>query len=233
MLWVEGLDAFYGNSHVLRRIDLGVGEGEVVAVLGRNGVGKTTLLKSIMGLLHVRSGRIRLREADITNLPPYRIALHGIGYVPQEREIFPDFTVLENLKIGGLETNGRDLDRTIGEMCELFPLLGTRRNQLGGTLSGGEQQILALARALVGRPRLLLLDEPTEGIQPTTIAYIVEKLSEINRRLRVSILLVEQNLGVAFRLATRCYILEKGEVVATGTPDTLRDDAIIKKHLAF
>lgn len=231
MLRIEGLNVFYGDSPALRAIDLEVGEAEIVAVLGRNGVGKTTLLKAIMGLLPVRSGHIRFGDAEITNLPPYRVVRHGIGYVPQEREMFPGFTVYENLKIGGLETNGRELGRAIEEMCILFPLLRERSNQLGGTLSGGEQQILALARALVGRPRLLLLDEPTEGIQPSTIAYIVEKLLEINRRLGVSILLVEQNLAVAFRMAQRCYILEKGQVVVKGTPGTLRDDVIIKRHL--
>jgi len=199
MLSVRGLDQYYGGSHTLRSIDLEVPAGSCTALLGRNGVGKTTLLRCLVGELPVRRGTVELGGADVTPLPSYERARLGMGYVPQGREIFSRLTVSENLSVGETAAGGgATVERA--ELEELFPILRTMRNRRGGDLSGGQQQQLAIARALISRPRLLLLDEPTEGIQPSTIKEIGRVLRALLAR-KMTIVLVEQYLDFALELA--------------------------------
>ena len=221
MLRIEALEVCYGESRVLRGVTLEVPPNGVVCLLGRNGAGKTTLLKSIMGLLPARSGRVIFDGRDITALEPYRRARAGIAYVPQGREILPQLTVRENLLLGG---------ELAERVFELFPALRNMLNRKGGDLSGGQQQQLALARALLSQPRLLLLDEPTEGIQPSIIDEIEDVLARIKAEARFSVLLVEQYFEFAWRLADYCYVLEKGAVAAQGTTADLGEDAA-RRHL--
>ena len=206
MLRLENVHAFYGKSHILHGVSLEVGEGEVVGILGRNGVGKTTTLKSIIGLVE-RKGLIEFNGQDISRLPPYRIARLGIGYVPQGRMIFPELTVMENLLVGTKE----EKPETLKEIFDLFPRLEERKTQIAGTLSGGEQQMLAIARALMLEPELILMDEPTEGLMPIMVSRIKEVVHEINER-GVSVLLVEQNAKMALDTVERVYIMEKGMI---------------------
>lgn len=229
MLKVERLNVFYGQSHVLRDVSLTVPTGQVVCLMGRNGVGKTTLLKGIMGLLPARSGRVTLDGEEITNLSSNTRARRGIGYSPQGREIFPHLTVLENLSLGLL---ARKQDGAIpDEVFRLFPSLRTLLQRKGGVLSGGEQQQLAIARILVTHPKLLLLDEPTEGIQPSIILEIERVIRRLKETRTISILLVEQYLEFALRLADWCYILEKGSIVSDGPTQDLKGE-IVRRHLS-
>jgi urea transport system ATP-binding protein len=217
MLRVEGLDAAYGLSQVLWGIDLAVAPGEAAALLGRNGVGKTTLLRTILGL-HPRSGgRVLVGDdpaVDVTHLPAHRRARLGVGYVPQGRHIFPHLTVEENLEVG-LAAAARGA-RVPALVYDLFPVLGEMRGRMGGVLSGGQQQQLAIGRALAARPRLLILDEPTEGVQPSIILQIEDALRRICRELGVAILLVEQYLELAWSFATRYFVMQKGRIVDRG-----------------
>jgi urea transport system ATP-binding protein len=228
MLAVERLDVAYGGSQVLWGVDLAVAAGEVVCLMGRNGVGKTTLLKTVMGLLPARGGRVTFDGADVTRWPPHRRARAGIGYVPQGREIFPHLSVEENLRVAQLGC-GRSDD--VGDVLELFPALRRLLARKGGVLSGGEQQMLAIARALLTRPKLLILDEPTEGIQPSIILEIEESIRRITTELGLAVLLVEQYLDFAERLADAYVIMAKGAVVAAGATRDLRPDQV-KQHLA-
>jgi len=231
MLTAQGLNVSYGDSQVLWDVDLHVPAGELVCLMGRNGVGKTTLLKSIMGLLKPRSGSISLQGKPVTALSPDQRARQGIGYVPQGRDIFPDLTVLENLRVGRVAHNLPSA--TIpDDIFQLFPVLQTMLNRKGGVLSGGQQQQLAIARALVTRPALLLLDEPTEGIQPSVILEIEEVIQRIKSAGNVSILLVEQYLDFASRLADHVYVMEKGAIVLQGQLNALPDEDV-KRYLAF
>jgi urea transport system ATP-binding protein len=229
MLSVRGLDQYYGGSHTLRCIDLEVPAGTCTALLGRNGVGKTTLLRCLMGELSIRSGTVELGGADVTPLPSYERARLGMGYVPQGREIFSRLTVSENLSVGE-SAAGEGATVARAELEELFPLLRTMRNRRGGDLSGGQQQQLAIARALISRPRLLLLDEPTEGIQPSTIKEIGRVLRALLER-NMTIVLVEQYLDFALELAEHCAVLSRGEIVLRGRIATL-DPAQVRKHLS-
>jgi len=232
MLQISGLDVFYGQSHILRQIDLSVTEGEMVCLIGRNGVGKTTLLKSIIGLLKPRQGEIRYNGEGINHLTPDRRARLGIGYVPQGREIIPRLTVRENLLLG-LEAlpSHRRSHQVIPEMVmELFPVLKSMLNRMGGNLSGGQQQQLAIARALVGEPKLLVLDEPTEGIQPSIILEIESAIRQIIEATGISVLLVEQHLHFV-RQADRYYAMQKGGIVASGSTQDLSND-VIQQFLA-
>jgi len=229
MLEIRDLNQFYGGSHILHAIDLEVPQGTCTALLGRNGVGKTTLLRCLMGMLPVRSGSVIFAGKDITGLTPYQRARLGIGYVPQGREIFPRLTVRENLVVGeAAAVGGRQLE-PLEELEALFPGLKAMHSRPGGNLSGGQQQQLAIARALVARPKLLLLDEPTEGIQPSII-------QEIERVLRVllgrgmTILLVEQYLDFALSLAQHYAIFSRGAVVDRGRVADLRADEV-RRHL--
>jgi urea transport system ATP-binding protein len=229
MLSVRGLDQYYGGSHTLRSIDLEVPAGTCTALLGRNGVGKTTLLRCLVGELSIQRGTVELGGADVTPLPSYERARLGMGYVPQGREIFSRLTVSENLSVGeSAAGGGATVDRA--ELEELFPLLRTMRNRRGGDLSGGQQQQLAIARALISRPRLLLLDEPTEGIQPSTIKEIGRVLRALLDR-KMTIVLVEQYLDFALELAEHCAVLSRGEVVLRGRIADL-DPAQVRRHLA-
>jgi urea transport system ATP-binding protein len=229
MLSVRGLDQYYGGSHTLRAVDLEVPAGTCTALLGRNGVGKTTLLRCLMGELPVRRGTVQLGGRDVTPLPSYERARLGMGYVPQGREIFSRLTVAENLGVGEAAAgDGATIPR--GELEELFPILRTMRNRRGGDLSGGQQQQLAIARALISRPRVLLLDEPTEGIQPSTIKEIGRVLRALLGR-GITIVLVEQYLDFALELAEHCAVLSRGEVVLRGRIAEL-DPAQVRRHLA-
>lgn len=226
-LSVENLNVYYGESHIIRGVDLCLGKGEIMALLGRNGVGKTTFLKSIIGLLPAKSGRIVFQGEQINGKKPHLIARQGIAYVPQGREIFSDLTVEENLKVGSMSSNGV----IPGVIFDYFPILRERLKQKGGTLSGGQQQMLALGRALAGKPILILLDEPTEGIQPSIIDDIARIIRSINEDMQVSILLIEQNIEFAFQLAHKCCIMEKGAIVFQGTVNSMHDE-VIRRHLA-
>jgi urea transport system ATP-binding protein len=228
MLSIEGLDVAYGESQVLWGVDLEVGAGELVCLMGRNGVGKTTLLKAAMGLLPARHGSVSFDGVEITAWSPDRRARAGIGYVPQGREVFPHLTVEENLKVPLL---GCGRAAALDEPLELFPALRPLLARKGGVLSGGEQQMLAIGRALLTRPKLLMLDEPTEGIQPSIILEIEAALRRIKRDLGLAVLLVEQYLDFAERLADKYVIMAKGAVVAAGSAGELRVE-MVRQHLA-
>ncbi len=230
MLQISGLNQFYGGSHILWDLDLEVPAGRCVCLMGRNGVGKTTLLKCIMGLLPLASGSIRFEGRDITASPAELRARIGIGYVPQGREIFPQLTVEENLRLGLLAR--RDRRRQIPErIFELFPVLKEMRHRRGGDLSGGQQQQLAIGRALAIDPKLLILDEPTEGIQPNIVRQISDIIVRLNREEGLTVLLVEQKLAFARRAGQQFLIMEKGRLVASG-PMTALDDGIVQRHLS-
>ncbi|MEM9542512.1 MAG: urea ABC transporter ATP-binding subunit UrtE [Cyanobacteria bacterium P01_E01_bin.42] len=232
MLNISQLNVYYGESHILRNVDLNVTAGQMVCLIGRNGVGKTTLLKTIMGLLKPRLGTIKYQGEDIIQKTTDRRAKMGIGYVPQGREIIPRITVKENLLLG-LEARpqGRKgKDKIPDQIFELFPVLKTMLNRMGGDLSGGQQQQLAIARALMGQPQLLLLDEPTEGIQPSIILEIEEAVRGIIKTTGISVLLVEQHLHFV-RQADRYYAMQKGGIVASGSTSELSQD-VIQKFLA-
>ncbi|MCL6434751.1 MAG: urea ABC transporter ATP-binding subunit UrtE [Leptolyngbyaceae cyanobacterium HOT.MB2.61] len=232
MLEINDLNVYYGESHILRNVDMGVASGKMVCLIGRNGVGKTTLLKTVMGLLVPRSGTIKLAGQPITGKTPDQRARLGIGYVPQGREIIPRLTVKENL-ILGLEARPGGVSRTQEipeEIFQLFPVLKTMLSRMGGDLSGGQQQQLAIARAMMGRPRLLVLDEPTEGIQPSIILEIEAAVQRIVRETGVSVLLVEQHLHFV-RKADWYYAMQKGGIVAQGPTSELSNE-IIQRFLA-
>lgn len=223
MLDIDGIDTYYGQSHVLNDVSLNVQEGEIVALLGRNGAGKTTTLRSIIGLTPPRTGAIRFRGESIAGLEPYQISRRGIGYVPEERRVFPELTVEDNLDV----VLDRDSDWTIDRAYDLFPALEEHSHRLGGQLSGGQQQMLTIARALVTDPDLLLLDEPSEGLAPTIVDDLEELLENVIET-GITVFLTEQNTNFAFSLAERAYLLSKGQVGWTGTIDELqtRDDII-------
>jgi len=233
VLEVKNLHVYYGESHILHGINFSIRNGEFVGVIGRNGVGKTTFMKSIIGLLKVRNGSIVFKNQEIENRPPYEISRLGIGYVPQGREIFPGLTVLENLKVASLWKERKEKKYSFDLVFDFFPALKTKLHQKGGTLSGGEQQMLAIGRGLLTSPDLLLLDEPTEGIQPSIVQEIEDRLKTINEKLGLSIILVEQNLELIFRLVSRSYLMEKGHIIREGTSYELGDDDLIKKYLAI
>ncbi|WP_017304723.1 urea ABC transporter ATP-binding subunit UrtE [Spirulina subsalsa] len=227
LLRISGLNVYYGESHILRNVDLNVGRGQMVCLIGRNGVGKTTLLKTVMGLLSPREGQIRFMDEIITKKSPHQRAKMGIGYVPQGREIIPRVTVRENLLLG-LEArpHGRKGNDTIPEeIFDLFPVLKTMLHRMGGDLSGGQQQQLAIARALMGKPQLLVLDEPTEGIQPSIILEIEAAVKGIIEATGISVLLVEQHLHFV-RQADRYYAMQKGGIVASGATKDLSQEVI-------
>jgi urea transport system ATP-binding protein len=230
MLKIEKLNVYYGESHILRDVDFDVRPGQVVCLMGRNGVGKTTLLKTVTGRLPARSGKVMLGEREVTRLPSFRRARLGVGYAPQGREIFGQLTVYENLLIG---LDGcRNGDRSIpDEIFDLFPVLKQMLKRKGGDLSGGQQQQLAIGRALVSKPTVLLLDEPTEGIQPSIIQDIERAIRRLRERGTVAILLVEQYLDFARRLADAFAVMEKGEIVTRGAIAELTPE-VIKRHLA-
>ncbi|MEY4676045.1 MAG: hypothetical protein RLZZ470_552 [Pseudomonadota bacterium] len=226
MLAIEHIHQYYGGSHILRDVSLTAQAGQVTVLLGRNGVGKTTLLKSLMGLVPIRQGHIGFQGHTITNATPYERARAGIGYVPQGREIFNRLTVEDNLRMG-LATQAASADIP-AELFELFPILDQMRHRRGGDLSGGQQQQLAIARALAGRPKLLVLDEPTEGIQPSIIKDIGRVIQQLARRGDMAILLCEQYYDFAEELADHYCVMERGEVIAQGPGSEMKDKGIRK-----
>ena len=230
MLRVESVDAYYGLSHVLQGVSLTVGDGEAVALLGRNGAGKTTTLKTIMAVVRARAGRVTWNGADLTGLPPHRIVRLGIGYVPEERRIFPNLTVYENLKMARLHADGgRRMDDYVARVLELFPPLRERLTSKGKTLSGGEQQMLTMARSLGTDPKLLLIDEPTEGLMPAFVETIGRTISEIQRQ-GVAVLLVEQNTRLALEATQRVYLIEKGTIKHEARSADLAGDAETRRR---
>jgi urea ABC transporter ATP-binding protein UrtE len=232
MLEVLDLHAGYGPVPVLTGISLTLKDGEILTVLGRNGAGKTTLMRAIAGALPTTSGNTRLAGATITGLPPYRIARQGLAYVPQGRGIFPKLTVEENLTIGTRAQGARG-GRIPRSVYDHFPILAERRAQLGGTLSGGQQQQLAIGRALCGDPRLLLLDEPSEGIQPNIVQQIRVFLRAVVAEGSLSVLLVEQNLELGLKVADRCIVIEKGRVVHEALPSEFENEEVLRRFLAI
>ena len=227
MLAVSDLHAFYGKSHILQGVSLRVDEGEIVSLLGRNGVGRSTTIKAIMGDVRAE-GSVRFRGEEICGLPPYVIARRGLGYVPENRDVFPTLTVRQNLLLGvkNLRKAGR---WSMDDMFRLFPNLGARADNPGGVLSGGEQQMLTMCRTLMGDPDLVMIDEPTEGLAPMLVTQVGKLLVEIAQR-GVAILLVEQKLTIALTISKRLYVMGHGRVVFEGTPDDLRRNPGVRKE---
>ena len=223
LLDVRELNTFYDQSHILQGVSLGVDRGEIVCLLGRNGVGKSTTLKSIIGLVTPRSGEIIFKGQNVAGLPPHTIAKMGVGYVPEDRRIFPTLSVRENLIMGikpGQKSNGDGW--SIEKVYKYFPTLEKRDNQRGAHLSGGEQQMLTIARTLMGNPDVILVDEPTEGLAPLIVATVEQVIQDIHKH-DIPVLLVEQNMRVALRLAGRIYVISKGKIVFQGTSRELKE----------
>jgi len=227
MLAVSELHAYYGKSHILHGVTLTVGEGEIVSLLGRNGVGRSTTIKAIMGDVHA-SGSVRFRDEELIGLAPYVIARKGLGYVPENRDIFPTLTVRQNLLLG--MKNPRAAGRwTMDDMFALFPVLRERADAPGAVLSGGEQQMLTMCHTLMGDPHLIMIDEPTEGLAPMLVQQVARLLTEIAQR-GIAILLVEQKLTIALTISQRVYVMGHGRVVFEGTPDDLRHNDGVRKE---
>lgn len=233
LITVEDLHTYYGKSHILHGVSLTIGKGEVVGLLGRNGVGKSTTLKTIMGLVYPSAGKITLESQAITGIPAHKLAKMGIGYVPEDRRIFRLLTVMENLRTGLDRPGVTDARKheLLDKVFSYFPVLGERRNQAGGTLSGGEQQMLAIARAMMLEPKIILLDEPTEGLMPRMVSQI-SNIIDILHREGVAILLVEQNVPLTLEASQRVYIMEKGIVRHHAAASELNiHDPVIQQYL--
>ncbi len=229
LLEVNNLHVYYGHIHAIKGISLQVDKGEIVTLIGANGAGKSTTLKTISGLLHPRQGHIKLEEQAVDKLEPHSIACLGIGHVPEGRHIFPRLTVDENLEMGAFTIGRRAvIDEQKDFVFQLFPRLKERRYQKGGTLSGGEQQMLATGRALMMRPRILLLDEPSMGLAPVLVETIFQAIHDINQSQGTTILLVEQNALMALGLASRGYVLQTGEIVLQDNSDSLRNNSMVR-----
>jgi branched-chain amino acid transport system ATP-binding protein len=229
VLEVSELWASYGATPILQGVDMTINKGEIVGLIGRNGVGKTTTMRCLIGLLRATSGWIRLNGNDVTALPADALARLGIGYIPQGREVFPRMTVAENLEVGKLIGGPRGLKKP-DLVYEYFPRLKERRNQVAGTMSGGEQQQLAIGRVLIGNPSLMLLDEPSEGVQPNIVQMICDALKSIRKELGTTILFVEQNLDTILAISERCYVMEKGRIVAGIGPGMVTAESV-RSHL--
>ncbi len=228
MLKISGVHTFYGNIEALRGVDLDVGEGEIVTLIGANGAGKTTLLMTICGSPKASAGSVFFRGRDITHLPTHEIVGQGIAQSPEGRRIFPRMTVLENLQMGAITAQPEFFDTDLERAFSLFPILRERRSQKAGTLSGGEQQMLAIGRALMSRPQLLLLDEPSLGLAPLVVKQIFSVIREINAEQKVTVFLVEQNAYHALRLAHRGYVMANGRILMTGSGDELLADKNVR-----
>jgi branched-chain amino acid transport system ATP-binding protein len=226
MLKVRNLHAFYGKSHVLHGVDLDVGDGEIVSLLGRNGVGRSTTVKAIMGLVHC-TGEVEFKGESIQGLKPYQVAHKGLGYVPESRDIFPTLTVDQNLTLG---MKGSSAGRwSVADMYRMFPRLEERRSTQAGVLSGGEQQMLTLCRTLMGDPDLIMIDEPTEGLAPKIVELVADYLNELKNR-GISVLLVEQKLAIALQISQRVYVMGHGHIVFEGTPGELTGNAQVRRE---
>jgi branched-chain amino acid transport system ATP-binding protein len=229
LLSLEDLHTYYGEAHILQGVSIAVREGEVVTMIGRNGAGKTTTLLSIMGIARARRGAVKLGGEAITRRETHEIVRRGVGWVPEERRVLPNLTVLENLRLGMMAADRAGAEQRLEEALEYFPRPRERIAQKGRFLSGGEQQMLAIARGLVARPRIMLVDEPTEGLAPLLVQSLTGILREINRR-GTTILLVEQILEVAMALSHRLYVMDQGRIQFEGTPDALRQDPTIQQR---
>ena len=233
MLSVEKLDAFYGRAQILFGVDLQVGRGEVVALMGRNGAGKSTTIRSVMGLMERTRGSVRFDGRELRGLDPYRIARLGVGWVPEDRRIFTDLTVLENLEVGRRPPRADAPTWTSDKLFGLFPNLGEMPDRPGGRMSGGEQQMLTVARTLMGNPRLVLLDEPSEGVAPLIVEQMAHMIVELKAQ-GLSVLLSEQNVPFAAAVADRAYVLEKGQVRFSGTmAELMADEGIRRQYLTI
>jgi branched-chain amino acid transport system ATP-binding protein len=228
MLVLDDVHTYYGQIHALQGVTLTVNRGEVVTLIGANGAGKTTTLKTISGMLHPRVGSVHFEGDDISKVPAHKLVERGIGHAPEGRRIFSRLTVLENLQMGAFSRPKADISPDIDRVFNLFPRLRERTGQLGGTLSGGEQQMLAISRALMSEPRMLLLDEPSLGLAPILVAQVFETIKEINSQ-GTTVLLVEQNALQALSIAHRGYVLQTGEVVLSGKADDLRQNETVRK----
>ena len=226
---MRDLHAYYGKSHILHGVDMHVGEGEIVALLGRNGVGRSTLAKSIMGMVR-HEGEILLRGKNVSGLRTFEVAHKGIGYVPENRDIFPTLTVRQNLLLGEKRNPGQPKPRwQVEDMYQMFPRLKERENTAAGVLSGGEQQMLTLCRTLMGDPDFIIIDEPTEGLAPLVVTLVGEYLKTLKER-GISVLLVEQKLAIALDISQRVYVMGHGQIVFEGTPQQLKADAKVRQE---
>ena len=231
LLSASKLRSGYGGKPVLQGIDMDVREGEIVAVIGRNGVGKSTLMKTLIGLLPPTEGNIVFKGADVSAMVAHRRARLGIGYVPQGRDVFPRMSVEENLKVGE-SIAGKARVQDYERVYATFPILAERRRQPAGTMSGGQQQQLAIGRVMISNPSLILLDEPSEGIQPSIVQDIARTIVDLNKRTNVTVIVVEQNIEMIRAMAQRCYVMDKGRIVAALTPQDLDDRDTVRRHLA-
>jgi len=232
LLEIESVSSFYGPIQALREVSLRVGEGEAVALLGQNGAGKSTLLHTISGLVRARRGRIRYRERDITHATTHQIVRAGVVHVPEGRRIFAQMTVRENLLVGAFTRRGKlAIEEHLDFVFTMFPDLATKRGQLGGELSGGQQQMLAIGRALMAAPSMLLLDEPSLGLSPIAVEHLTEAITTIRNDIGVSLLLVEQNAGLALELASRVYVLQNGRVALSGSTNEVSPNEIREAYL--
>ena len=234
MLQVENLDVFHGDAQALDSVTLDVEEGAIVAIVGANGAGKTSLIRTIAGMHRPARGRIVLRGADIAGLPSHRVCELGIGQVAEGRQVFPTLTVAENLEMGALLPRARaNQKQNLDRMLAMFPLLGERYGQAAGTLSGGEQQMLAIARCLMGEPQLVMFDEPSLGLAPAVVQHVLATIRDLNKQ-GLTCVLVEQNVAVSLKLASRAYVLENGRITLSGTgAELLADDRVRKAYLGM
>ena len=231
MLKVNGIDAYYGNVQALHNISMEIGDNEIISIIGSNGAGKTTLMNCIMGLVHSRKGKITFGNDDITNMKTHKITQKGIVQIPEGREIFPNMTVLENLEMGSysIKRTKKEMEEKLGEMYDLFPKLKDRKSQKAGSLSGGEQQMVAIARGLMSDPKLLMCDEPSLGLAPVIVEDMFDIFIRVNRTKNIPILIVEQNAYMALSVSSRCYVLENGHIVVTAASSELAESDAIKK----
>jgi branched-chain amino acid transport system ATP-binding protein len=234
ILEIENLDLYYGDAQALDGVSLSAEEGEFIAIVGANGAGKSSLIRTIAGISAPRAGRIAFRGVEITGLPSHRICDLGIGQVAEGRQIFPSLTVLENLEMGAMLPRARkQMGASLEQVYELFPILAERREQIAGTMSGGEQQMLAIGRCLMGRPELMMFDEPSLGLAPALVQELFRTIRALNGR-GLTIILVEQNVAVSLKLASRAYVLENGRIVMSGTgAELLHDDRVRQAYLGI